>query len=258
MICHTPWEFCHAHAVTDAACEKNPAFQRMVEGWKRLSEHVYVYDYYGHFYAFGPWPIVHSIRKDIPYYRSIGVDGFCSETQQNWGTQGLNFYVAARLLWNPDEDVDRLVREFCRDFYGPAAAPMRRYWEGWEQAMAASAARNCGGYKWWAIFTPERLAVAEAELREAEGWVKDGSMEAQHVRFARQGFEFTRRWARMEELGGKGDFAGAVKAGEEAVAYVESLKETPIYVVEPWLAVPQTQNQIKGWKEKMEVRKPGA
>src|SRR5205085_169015 len=105
-----------------------------------------------------------SIRKDIPYYRSAGVDGFCSETQQNWGTQGINFYVAARLLWNPDEDVDRLLREFYRDFYGPASAPMRRYWERWEQAMASFGAQSCGGYDWWAIFTPERLAAAAGDL----------------------------------------------------------------------------------------------
>jgi hypothetical protein len=251
MICHTTWEFCHAHAVTDPSCEKNARFREMVEGWRRLAEHVYLYDYYGHFYSFGPWPIVHSIRKDIPYYRDTGVDGFCSETQQNWGTQGLNIYVAARLLWNPVEDVDRLLRDFYRGFYGPAATPMRRYWERWENAMVSAADTHCGGYKWWAIFTPEILAAADGDLKEAERRAGTAGLVADRVRFARQGFEFTCRWARMEEMGKAGDYAGAVKAGEEAVAYIESVKDTPIYVVETWLAVPQTKNRIKLWQEKL-------
>ena len=63
LLTHMPWEFCQAHPIEDAACAVNARFLRYLEGWRARAVHVGVYDYYGHFYAFTPWPIVHSIRK---------------------------------------------------------------------------------------------------------------------------------------------------------------------------------------------------
>ncbi len=37
----------------------------------------------------------------------------------------LNYYVHANLLWDADQDLDALLDEYCRLFYGPAAAQMR-------------------------------------------------------------------------------------------------------------------------------------
>ena len=103
------------------------------EGWTRVSGHVGVYDYYGHFYVFTPWPIVHSIRRDLPFLHRLGVDRFMSETQQHWANQGINFYVGAKLAWNPSSTWTRCSRTTHRRFYGRAAAPMQRYWERWER-----------------------------------------------------------------------------------------------------------------------------
>ena len=40
----------------------------------------------------------------------------------NWATHGLNYYVLAKLLWNPDADVDALIDEYCRSGFGPRHA----------------------------------------------------------------------------------------------------------------------------------------
>lgn len=43
----------------------------------------------------------------------------------NWSTHGLNYYVLARMLWDPSLDVDALVEDYCRSGFG----------EAWEDVM---------------------------------------------------------------------------------------------------------------------------
>ena len=45
------------------------------------------------------------------------------------GFSHLNVYVTARLYWDPDADVDALLDEYCRLFYGPAAQEMKAFIE---------------------------------------------------------------------------------------------------------------------------------
>ena len=55
-----------------------------------------------------------------------------TECYPNWGFDGPKLYILARMWWDPDEDPDRLLGQFCDDMFGPAAAPMRRYWQNLE------------------------------------------------------------------------------------------------------------------------------
>ena len=45
------------------------------------------------------------------------------------GVNHLNAYVMARLWWDRDQDVDALLAEYYRRFYGPAAKPMKTFIE---------------------------------------------------------------------------------------------------------------------------------
>ncbi len=45
----------------------------------------------------------------------------------------LNEYVTARLLWNPDLDIDELLEDYFDKFYGPAATPMEAFFERLEE-----------------------------------------------------------------------------------------------------------------------------
>jgi hypothetical protein len=76
-----------------------------------------------------PVNYVHKLADDMRFLADHGMratdfDGGIG----NWGTQGLNYYVLARLLWNPYQDVDRLVDDYCRAAYGPGAAAMKDYY----------------------------------------------------------------------------------------------------------------------------------
>lgn len=52
---------------------------------------------------------------------SFGYDEFAIEH--------LNLYLAARIYWDVDQDLDALLADYCTSYYGPAAAAMRAFIE---------------------------------------------------------------------------------------------------------------------------------
>jgi len=52
----------------------------------------------------------------------------------NWAGQGLNYYVAARLNWDPALTYDAILDDFCNAGFGKAAPHVRRYFVAAEKA----------------------------------------------------------------------------------------------------------------------------
>src|SRR5262245_41948194 len=83
----------------------------------------------------------------------------------NWATQGLNYYVVARLHWNPEQNVDALVDDYCRAGFGPAAKSVRRYFDGLEGMMNEAATKTA---KASTVFHPKALARLRKEMEQAQ------------------------------------------------------------------------------------------
>ena len=45
----------------------------------------------------------------------------------NWATQGLNYYILAKLLWNPNLDVDAEIETYCQSGFGEGWKEVRSY-----------------------------------------------------------------------------------------------------------------------------------
>ncbi len=68
------------------------------------------------------------LKQSFERYHRIGARFYTSEFQSAWGAYGLGFYATSRLLWNPAEDVTAMVNDFLEKSFGPAAAPMGRFY----------------------------------------------------------------------------------------------------------------------------------
>lgn len=163
---------CHNHAMTDARCRYNPIYRRYIEGWAKRGENLAIYEYYWKVaWLDMPWPILHAMRKDIPWYREQGVKYLYTQYGANdAGGFGLVYYVAARLAWDVDADVDALVKRFCEKAYGKGAPAMLAYYDLWEREMAASNEPIGLGPPVNAVlrvFTPANLDKADALLKQA-------------------------------------------------------------------------------------------
>jgi cell fate (sporulation/competence/biofilm development) regulator YmcA (YheA/YmcA/DUF963 family) len=141
VICHYE-DYCLAHPTNDPSCPPNKRYLELIRQWQKHTSNIFLYEYYAKGNWRGlPWPIVHTIEKDIPFYHSINIAGLYTQ----WDFSGLiwgNFldgYVAAKLLWDHTADVQEILDEFYKKFYGRAAVPMRRWHETLEKQLA-----NCG------------------------------------------------------------------------------------------------------------------
>jgi len=208
QLCHL--YFCHNHALGSEACkagetyepsgdyQPNQEFCRILDQWLELSPHLFIYEYYsigGMARANLPWPLVHTMRSDIPYYRDRGVEGFYTQLSANlWHRLGLNYYIAAKLCWNADLDVDALLQDYFDKFYGPATGPMQEYFTLMEEAMQAW--NGCASYGLQGVaglkvigpkvFTPEVMQQLGVRLARAEGMSNTDRVAGQRVQMARQ------------------------------------------------------------------------
>ena len=127
-----------------------------------------------------PWNraawIAHAVKFALEHH-AIGFD--FDNCHGNWGGHGLEYYVLAKALWNPDLDVKATVADYCRAAYGPAADAMQRYFDRLEKISDQVRADD-------RLFSrgtePERLlryytpaALAELQVLVAEAHAKLGA-----------------------------------------------------------------------------------
>ena len=126
---------CQNLALTSGGC--NEIYTNTIDGWLEYFNKFMVYEYYWKNAAIGlPYPIIHSMRDDIPYYHQKNALGLSTQASiNNVGTLHLEYYIAAKLLWDVNANVDELLEDYYAKFYGSASVPMKQYYEALEQAV---------------------------------------------------------------------------------------------------------------------------
>ncbi len=176
VLCHN--QGCFTHPLD--GCDLNAQFLDRLRRWKQRAEHILIWDYYVDYYQYLlTTPNFHRIGQDIRTYRDIGVDGmFCQGSACRGGQfEHLRQYLQSRLLWQPDQDVSALMREWARGVYGPAAAgPILEYLDLLQQRVDAGVHMpRFGMSRIDELYTPEVLersrqlwdqAEASADTRE--------------------------------------------------------------------------------------------
>jgi len=184
---------CHNHRLNDPNCAENRHFNIPLIAWTKLSRHVMLYEYYYKASWCGlPWPIVHTLKYDIPYLRRLGVMGVASQWNRNSAANGLAFYVASKLLWDAETDVDALLADFYEKAYAEAASPMREYHERLEKTavdLGLHLASQRPYRDMLRFLDSGLLADLDAHLRQAERMVRDPRATAR-VRLMRRNWRY--------------------------------------------------------------------
>lgn len=111
-----------------------------IASWNEKTKTLYFWEYYLHSWL--PWrnfPVFfpHLIARDLQHLRGIGKGEFIEAESSVGGKSGtlecpgmahLNLYFTARLLWNPNLDLDAALADYYAKFYGPAQPPMQEFW----------------------------------------------------------------------------------------------------------------------------------
>lgn len=126
-------ECCFSHPLESLNCSYNTDFMKDLHDWSRLTNHIYIWDYAADFVEYHtPYPNFRILGSNIRTFGENGVVGLMEEGSHDspWSEfSELRQWILAKLLWNPDENVDVLAREFCMDYYGNAGTDIFDYWE---------------------------------------------------------------------------------------------------------------------------------
>jgi hypothetical protein len=130
------------HAFDNPRSWQSARHAQMLRRWTELSRNVFLYNYTYYMLASAgaPIPLSRKHAHDMPLYKKWGVIGFQNEGRYVAGEQGIfPPYLQARIMWDASLDPTKLADEFFANWYGPAAAPARSFWDALEEALETTA-----------------------------------------------------------------------------------------------------------------------
>ncbi|MEO8962035.1 MAG: DUF4838 domain-containing protein [Ginsengibacter sp.] len=106
------------------------SFSNDLIGWTRLTHNIILWDYVVQFSnLMSPFPNLHTLQPNLQYLHDNGVQMIFSEGNPETGGEfsELRAYLIAKLLWNPDVDINKVMNDFLSGYYGNASGMIRQY-----------------------------------------------------------------------------------------------------------------------------------
>lgn len=122
---------CESHPIN--LCNNNVSFIKDLSQWSNLTSNIFIWDYVVSFKQYLlPFPNIRILQSNIQTYRKYGIRGTMNEGVYN--TTGGDFselraYLLAKLLWNPDINVDTVIDDFMRGYYQSSSYYMKLYFD---------------------------------------------------------------------------------------------------------------------------------
>jgi hypothetical protein len=139
VVVFTSSVYCGAHGIGDLGCSSRQEMKRDLAGWTEAASDVYIYDYDPTPYnAELPWPLFGARFREMSDYLAMGIKGFSFESHNSWATLAPNFYVAAKVMWNANLNIDLLMDDYMQHFFAECDGPMSEYYRILEEALSSS------------------------------------------------------------------------------------------------------------------------
>ena len=116
-------------------------FMRAMEGWSKISNNIFVWDYGINFDCYlSPFPNFPILQKNMQLFKDHHVTMHFSQIAgSKCGTfTEMRAYIVSKLMWNTQQDVDSLMKQFMQGYYGAAAPYLYQYEKLLEGALLGS------------------------------------------------------------------------------------------------------------------------
>ncbi len=234
-------ECCFAHPLEEcdyiAACGNrlgtSNSFVEDIRRWGEISDRLYIWDYVVNFDNFlQPFPNFNVLQPNIQFFVKHHVKGLFEEGNYTPGgfveLGELRQYVLAKLMWDPNCNVRRHIREFMAGVYGMAGAALLDYFDLLHEQVAAPDT-HLGIYdEPTAAYLSEEFMLRAQELFDEACRLADTPQILERVKKAELSLEFV-RLARMPL-----EAQGRVQAVEEFFQKVEHFGIARIREWYPW------------------------
>lgn len=206
-------DVCRFHAIDTPHCWERRYVAEVIEDWRALGTRMM---YRGYIFNLAdpslPFSMIRQTAVELPYYHRAGMFASRIETKPAWGYQGPSLYLAARLMWNAEADVEEELREYFEGLYGPAAAAMRRHFEILEDAFEQADFHTGNVFDFPHILTPAVMRGLAATLAEAERRSRRQPAAAARVAMVRLAFDYGDTFLEMMRAVNRHDFITAKRA----------------------------------------------
>ncbi|MBI5094026.1 MAG: DUF4838 domain-containing protein [Candidatus Hydrogenedentes bacterium] len=179
-------ECCFAHDFR--TCKQNATFLQDTEGWTKLAKHLYIWDYVVNFSHYVmPYPNFRVLQPNIQYFRdhhAIGVMEQAAYQGRGGEFAELRAYLIAKLLWNPECDVNDVIGDFMYGYYGRSGQYVRAYFDMLHNRITPETHIHLGLAPDDALFTDAFVRDADRLFEKADA-VADNAEVRQRVEMAR-------------------------------------------------------------------------
>jgi len=234
---------CTIHAYDDPHCWQKVRQGQMLKRWCELCDNVWIYGYNYQMLvsALTPLPEVHKLRHDFPLMKKWGVMGFLDETRNVWAECGIiSRYLRARLEWDAHADVDAILDDFYRRWYGRATEPAQAFWDALERSIQSTPVHGHEDRILRELYTPELMAALREHLTGAEK-LTDSDRTRLHVRVDRLIYDHLKAYMGMSAAEAAGNFAQAARQARRMLRRRQELHE-----ISPFLMWPDETRYISG------------
>jgi hypothetical protein len=109
----------------------NKAFAEDARAWSAIADKLYVWDYITNWTNFfKPHPNLRVLGPNLRFFAGHKVRGVFEQGTESSPTgefEDLRAWLLSRLLWNPYQDAQKLIAEFCDGCYGPGSRYVQEY-----------------------------------------------------------------------------------------------------------------------------------
>ena len=103
--------------------EDNEEFLQDLKDWSAISDHLFVWDYTTDYNSLlSPFGNFGAIQRNLQIFAENDVIGVFEEGASGTAANGefaeLRSYMLSRLMWDPYQDADKLMYDFCKAYYG--------------------------------------------------------------------------------------------------------------------------------------------
>ncbi|GDY07426.1 hypothetical protein LBMAG52_09120 [Planctomycetia bacterium] len=217
-------------------------WRESVSGWQKLGAKMVIREGWGsHYFHDLPWIHHRQITANLAEGHRLGFVAAYGEGSKSFATQAPNSWAITHMMWDPNRDASKLMRDFYDSAYGPVAKEMEAYFETYNQALDVNWPKrdrvvDATGLayanliaSWGKLIPPSAVEEAEKHLQAAEAKVPAGEY-ADRVKFHRFGHDYTKvllellaNYKELSELGVKMEFASAIKPNRNDPAARDAL-----------------------------------
>lgn len=164
-------------------------FRKDMEDWSRLTDNIFMWDYVVQFRNFwNPFPNLHVLQPNLQFFRKNGVrmmfeQATGADNITSW--MDIRCYMLAKLLWNPDANIDSIMADFYQGYYGESGKYVKEIIDTMTSALIQSGQRlDIYGYPVDAAegyLSPDRMRLYDSLMFEAEETLMFESVETDGV-----------------------------------------------------------------------------